>query len=163
MMRGTARVAGLSTLLLAAATAATVQEPEAQVPEFPTEIEVVALDVTVVDKGGRPVRGLGAQDFTVTVRGKPRRIVSVDFVAAAQEAAEAQPVGPLPPGLSSNAGAAPGRLVLIAVDQWLIVLKGTNDCRPVISTEKANSPFPICIGLLSLFFSALILCLVTSA
>jgi len=120
MMRRIARVAGLSTLLLATATPATVQEPDAQVPVFPVEVEVIAIDVTVVDKGGRPVRGLRAEDFEVKVAGKPRRIVSLEFVAAAEEAAEAVPVEPLPPGLSSNADAAPGRLVLIAIDQWLI-------------------------------------------
>ena len=120
MMRGMARVAGLSTLLLATATPATVQEPDAQVPEFPVEVEVVAIDVTVVDKAGRPLRGLRAEDFEVEVEGEPRSIVTLTFVVAAEEAAEAAPAEPLPPGLSSNADAAPGRLVLIAIDQWLI-------------------------------------------
>ncbi len=63
MMRGIARVAGLSTLLLAITTPATVQEPDAQTPEFPVEVEAVAIDLTVVDGEGRPVRDLRAEDF----------------------------------------------------------------------------------------------------
>ena len=44
---------------------------------FRSEVDIVAADVTVVDKDGKPVTGLLAPEFTVRVDGKPRRIVSV--------------------------------------------------------------------------------------
>jgi VWFA-related protein len=119
-MRRIGRIAGLSTLLLATATPAMVQEADVQIPEFPVEVEAVAIDVTVVDKGGRPVRDLRTEDFEVEVEGQPRRIVSLEFVAAGGEPAEAAPGEPLSPGSSSHGVTTPGRLVLIAIDLWLV-------------------------------------------
>jgi len=40
---------------------------------FPSEVELVTVDVAVVDKRGRAVPGLGKGDFVVTEDGKPRR------------------------------------------------------------------------------------------
>ena len=40
-------------------------------PAFPSRVEVVTVDVVVVDKQGRAVRGLAAADFTVFEDGRP--------------------------------------------------------------------------------------------
>jgi VWFA-related protein len=45
-----------------------------QIPTFRTAVDVVQLDVTVLDKQHRPVRGLTARDFTVLDRGTPQTI-----------------------------------------------------------------------------------------
>jgi VWFA-related protein len=90
-------------------------------PVFATGVEVVAVDVSVVDKDGSPVRDLQASDFTLSVGGRPRRITSVEFVKDADpEALEAQETAPKPPEdahYSTNENVGKGRLILIAVDQ----------------------------------------------
>jgi VWFA-related protein len=72
----------LAVALVYAQSAA--QQPP--LPTFRTEVDVVQLDVTVLDKDRHPVRGLTADDFTILERGKPQPIVAfsaVDVPAAA--------------------------------------------------------------------------------
>jgi VWFA-related protein len=114
----------LATAVLAAGLAVGAQERQPQV--FPAEVEVVALDIGVVDGNGAPVRGLAAADFGVTVDGKPRRVVSAEFVSQAD--VEGQTQAPPPPAhLTSNERLVPGRLVLIAVDQANIPMGAGRD------------------------------------
>ncbi len=114
------------TLALAAAIAATgasglAQQPppapatpqeQPAPPVFRSAVDAVAVDVSVVDDQGRPVRGLKVDDFELTVDGQPRQINSADFVS--QTAADGPPVSPF---YSTNEGAAGGRLIMIVVDQ----------------------------------------------
>ena len=39
------------------------------------------VDVTVVNGQGMPIRDLRAPDFTVTVDGQPRRVISAEFIS----------------------------------------------------------------------------------
>jgi VWFA-related protein len=48
--------------------------PPQQAPTFRTRVSIVQLDVTVLDKDRRPVRGLRQADFTILEDGKPRPI-----------------------------------------------------------------------------------------
>ena len=98
----------LSMAMLAAS-----QEPQPPRPTFKSTVDLVPVDVSVVDKNGRPVSDLAAQDFTLLVDGKPRRIASAEFISIANttEAAPARTVE-----YSSNAGAAGGRLIMLVVD-----------------------------------------------
>jgi VWFA-related protein len=50
--------------------------PQTPLPTFRTGIDVVELDVTVLDKDRRPVRGLTAADFSILEHGKPQPIVA---------------------------------------------------------------------------------------
>jgi len=68
-----------------------IGSPGAQQPAAPVDspqttfragIDVIQLDVSVLDKNRRPVRGLNAGDFTVLENGKPQRIVAVTEVGA---------------------------------------------------------------------------------
>jgi VWFA-related protein len=81
------------TLVVAACLAGTVgllharqpsqgQPPTIQSPQttFRTGVEAVQLDVTVLDKDRRPIRGLTAADFTVVEDGTPRPIVGVTAI-----------------------------------------------------------------------------------
>jgi VWFA-related protein len=103
---------------LAAAIAATVllagQQPE-QPPRttFRSAVDLVPVDVSVLDKNGRPVSDLTAGDFTLAVDGKPRRIASAQFVSVdrALEAAPSKPVE-----YDSNRGSTGGRLFMLVVD-----------------------------------------------
>jgi VWFA-related protein len=87
-------------------------------PTFRTGTELVTIDVGVVDRQGQPVRGLGGTDFMVTVAGKPRRIVSVEYVdtSTAPPALRAK-AAPNPEVISTNEGSGVGRLIVFLVDQ----------------------------------------------
>jgi VWFA-related protein len=102
-----ALAAALSMAMLGA-----VQQPPPR-PTFKSTVDLVPVDVSVVDRDGRPVPDLQAQDFTLSVDGKPRRIASAEFIAIADtvETPAARTVE-----YSSNAGAAGGRLIMLVVD-----------------------------------------------
>jgi VWFA-related protein len=87
-----------------------------QAPPIRSGVEVVSVDVGVVDGQGRPVRGLEPPDFTVTVGGQPRRVVSAEYVDATAAKPDAnRPVEVTP--VSTNEGAGVGRLFVFVVDQ----------------------------------------------
>ena len=86
-----------------------------QTPRFQSSVDVVPVDVTVVDDGGRPVQDLTAADFTVRIDGQLRRVVSAEWVALAAERPHAAAARE-PEGYTSNEQAANGRLVVLAVD-----------------------------------------------
>src|SRR5258708_36172494 len=73
------------------AVTASAQEQNA-LPAFPSRVEVVTLDVVVVDKQGRAVRGLAAADFTVFEDGRPQVVVAFEAVGL-----KACPPSGLPP------------------------------------------------------------------
>src|SRR2546425_2384926 len=74
--RGQARRGFMAMLVLTTLAAATspAQEPKA-IPAFPAHAEAITVDFVVLDKEGRPVRGLGKEDFTLLEDGRPQRIV----------------------------------------------------------------------------------------
>lgn len=85
-------------------------------PTFRGGVDVVQLDVTVLDKDRKPLRGLTAADFTVLEDGSPRPIVAVTPVelppAAAQGAAWMRDVAP---DVVSNSRYK-GRVIVILFD-----------------------------------------------
>jgi len=105
----------LSASVSARAQAPAEQEPQPAPPVFGVGVDVIAIDAGVVDAKGQPVLGLGPADFKVQVDGKPRTIVSVEYVGRDEEP-------PAPPSarvahFSSNESALRGRLVLLLVDR----------------------------------------------
>lgn len=85
---------------------------------FKSSIDLVQVDVSAVDANGRPIRDLAAEDFELRVDGRPRRIVSAQFVTV-PSAGEIPAAAP-PAHYSSNADAAGGRLIMIVVDRMSI-------------------------------------------
>ena len=61
------RLATLAVALVVVSLAGHAQEPV-----FRAGVDLVTVDAIVVDKDGRPVTGLTADDFILTVDGKPR-------------------------------------------------------------------------------------------
>jgi VWFA-related protein len=116
------------TIALLAALLATwpagVHGQAPQQPTFRSGVEVVLIDVNVVDKSAKPVDDLQAEDFTVNVDRKPRKIVSAVYInhgtatglKTGGPTGDSQPVGL--PGSGPGAPApAPGRNVLVVVDE----------------------------------------------
>lgn len=76
--RGVALAAAATAVALYSHTAAATQQP----PVFRASVARVAVDVQVVDGDGDPVVGLGAGEFSVTIGGRSRRVVSADLIRA---------------------------------------------------------------------------------
>ena len=56
------------------------QDDAPQQPVFRADVDLIEMDVSVLDRSRRPVRGLEAADFTVTEDGRPQRVVAVSHV-----------------------------------------------------------------------------------
>jgi len=98
-----------ASALVAAATAT----PSSQV--FRGGVDVITVDVTVLDKDGRPVEDLRPGDFTVEIDGQTRRVVSAVLQKA--DAAKRQAVLAPERFFSTNNAPVVGRKVMFAVDQ----------------------------------------------
>jgi VWFA-related protein len=102
--------------------AAAAQEPSTPKPTFRAGVDVVQVDVSVLDKDRKPVRGLTAADFTVLEDGKPRPVaafVPVDLPEPERVPAGAEWLRDVGPDVSTNAVRPEGRLVVIMFD-WSI-------------------------------------------
>ena len=93
------------------------QAQQGQTPTFKTGVELVTVDVGVVDRQGQPMRGLATGDFTVTVAGQPRRVVSAEFVDSLAAARSNLRRSSLESLISTNEGASIGRIFVFVVDQ----------------------------------------------
>lgn len=96
--------------LLAAATGTAGRQPT-----FRAGVDLVTVDAAVLDGDGRPVASLDAGDFRIEVDGRPRRVVSAQFVD--QSGSSGVLSQPHATHFSSNEAAGDGRIVIVAVDQ----------------------------------------------
>lgn len=103
-------------LLLAAPTPPAPPQTPTPPPQatFKTGVDLVAVDVSVVDKNSRPVDDLTLEEFTLKVDGKVRKLSSAEFVnlRRADDAPD-----PERASYSTNQGVKPGRLILLVVDE----------------------------------------------
>ena len=90
----------------------------AQQGTFRSGVEVLVIDVSVVDPSGKPLTGLTASDFRVSVDRKPRQIISAQFVSHAMRL-QPQPEASarVSPASTTAPAPAPGRDILIVVDE----------------------------------------------
>ena len=95
------------------------QKPDEQIqgPTFRTGIDVVAVDVAVVDRRGRPVEDLHAAEFAVKIDGELRRVVSAELIKVDVEAAKKQVADKTESFYTSNLTPPNGRQIIVAVDQ----------------------------------------------
>ena len=93
---------------------ADAQEP----PRFPATTEIVRIDAVVVDKAGRPVTGLTADDFTIEENGRPRPIASFEPIVVRSAAEPPEPKAPPSVSVSAPRAIEPqeGRALLIYFD-----------------------------------------------
>src|SRR5947209_5485784 len=73
--------------------------PEAGTPSFPSQVELVTVDLVVTDKKGVPIPDLKATDFTVSEDGDPQTIASFEAV---QLPATPSATPKAPPRVSTN-------------------------------------------------------------
>ena len=129
--------AAVSCLLVLAALRAVSAVAPAQPPTFPSRVELVTVDVVVLDREGRPVRGLTRDDFTVEEDGRPQEVVS--FEAYVAEAPAAAPS--LPSVLASNEVERPAsaRAFAVLVDDLGMAMQDAVETRRAVTTFLERS------------------------
>jgi VWFA-related protein len=116
-MRVTAAACAVFAAVSLGARPAAAQSPQSdQPPAFRSGVEVLEVDVTVVDGKGNPVTDLRGPEFTVTVDGQPRRVVSAEYIADVLPPNK-RTAPKLDPYVSNNTDRRPGRLIMLAVDR----------------------------------------------
>ncbi len=114
-----------------------------QRPSFRAGIDLIEIDVAVVNGRGEPVVDLRAPEFTVTVEGQPRRVVTAEFIDLQAETPEGEPAsaGAGEGFYSSNTGVTRGRLVVFMIDRENMVFgTGSNVTRAAARfIEKLSS------------------------
>ena len=112
-----------------------------QKPVFRSGTERIVIDAAVVDKDGGPVRGLAADDFTLTIDGAPRRVLSAEFVSQSAAAAPETPLQAKRVAYSTNQNAVGGRLVLLAFDlEGIATGSGRDAAKAAAEFVKGLSP-----------------------
>ena len=71
---------------LSAASAQQQAEPAPPRPQFRSAVDTVRLDVSVLDRNRRPVRGLTPADFTILEDGKPQAVATFSAIDLADPA-----------------------------------------------------------------------------
>jgi len=71
------------SVVVALAVARVADVSAQQPPTFRSSVDLVAVDVQVVDRTGKPIANLKPGDFQVEIGGRKRRVVSVDFIESA--------------------------------------------------------------------------------
>jgi VWFA-related protein len=86
----------MRSLVIAVMAAASVGLAAQQKPAatFRSSVALVSVDVTVLDQDGRPVPGLGADDFQIKLNGKLQPVRTVSYVQAVEPADAATGAAP---------------------------------------------------------------------
>ena len=114
-VRNSATAIAIAWSLAVVLTAQRAPEPQPQQPVFRARADLIQVDTVVVDKDGRPIRGLTKADFQLLDNGKPQEIV-----ALTEYRHERAMLGPEvePPhfDVTTNYGPTAQRVVLIMLD-----------------------------------------------
>ena len=103
-----------SALIVATTVAVWAQDPSASSQQpppqtFRSSVDLVPVDVNVIDRSGRPIADLGAQDFSLKVDGKARRIASAQFIGVTRGV---ERPAKEPENFSSNPPSTGARLIM---------------------------------------------------
>ena len=114
-----ARAAAVMAVLLTFLSSGLLAQQPPQQPIFRAGIDLIEVDVTVVNGQGVPVKDLRAPEFTVSVDGQRRSVVTAEFIDLRAETPEARPASAdAGEGFySSNTAATRGRLIVLMIDR----------------------------------------------
>ena len=84
-------------------------------PTFRSGVDLIAVDVQVVDREGKPIPALAPADFDVKINGRKRAVVSADLVS--YDAGIVGQAAPPPVTRVAPSAAPPGRVFVVAVDE----------------------------------------------
>jgi VWFA-related protein len=111
------------------------QPPPASTPQrvFRGGIDIVQVDVSVLDKNRRPVRGLTVADFTVLEDGRPRPVVAFTPVELPnrEAAPSASWMRDVTQDVATNSRPEEGRLVVIMMDRSIPIGLPMNTARRI--------------------------------
>jgi len=112
--------AATGALLLAGLVSEPGQNPPSALQTFRTGVDIVQVDVSVLDRDRRPVRGLAASDFTVLEDGQERSVVAFSAIDLSAPA-DTTPswMRDVSPDVVSNIAPLEGRLVVILMDRTI--------------------------------------------
>lgn len=125
-------VAGLAAGLPVLLSAQSPQSPQpAPRAIFRSTTQLVRVDAVVVDKDGRPVRGLMKDDFEILDKKTLRPVETLEELAYDRSPATAE--GPLPERLmrADNRDAATDRRVILVIDEPRVMMSRTSQAREV--------------------------------
>ncbi|HXY42320.1 MAG TPA: VWA domain-containing protein [Vicinamibacteria bacterium] len=91
----------VSIVLLALVSLAPAHGDSPRAPAFPGGVELVRVDAVVLDRDGKPVRGLTAADFEVYENGKKTDVASFEAIGLQPQAAKSAAAAPSAPEAES--------------------------------------------------------------
>jgi len=112
------KLATMAALLLAAASTAIAASPGQGSPQTPptrfrTGVDLIAVDVQVIDRDGRPIADLGPDSFQVTINGRRRRVVTAELISTD---ADVRAVVATPAAGTVAGPQRPARVIVLAID-----------------------------------------------
>jgi VWFA-related protein len=128
---------------------------QATQPVFKASTDVIVIDVGVTSDKGDVVSGLAQADFTLEVDGKPRRIVSAQFLSESESTTSTIPGRAAPrtsgaESFTSNETVSGGRLVLFVFDLEGIPPGGGRDAARAAGNFLDQLPAGDQVGLVAL-------------
>ena len=113
------RPAAVMAVVLTLLPSGLLAQPPPERPTFRAGIDLIEIDVTVVNGQGVPVKDLRAPEFTVSVDGQRRSVVTAEFIDLRAETPEGRPASAdAGEGFySSNTEATRGRLIVLMIDR----------------------------------------------
>jgi VWFA-related protein len=110
-----------SLLLTGAALAQQTPQAPVPAPQFRSGVDLVPLDISVLDRNRRPVRGLTPADFTVFENGKPQEIAMFKAVDIPDPEPPSAPwIREVAADVRTNDGIEERRLFLLLLDDAMI-------------------------------------------
>src|SRR6185369_2943024 len=85
------RHTAIALCCVAAASVAPLHSQQPAPPAFKGGVSLITIDVTVLDRDGRPVSGLTADDFQVKLNGKVQPVRALTYIEASTDTHETAP------------------------------------------------------------------------
>jgi VWFA-related protein len=126
-------IKGVAGAFLAITLLSAQTQPPAT-PQFRSGVDLVHLDISVLDRDRRPVRGLTPADFTILENGKPQEIAMFKAVDIPDPKPPSDPwIREVPPDVRTNDGIEERRLFFLLLDDAMIQadLSAMNNARDI--------------------------------